>query len=152
MTGHEEVGGNYARYREPLAHWSPTSTSLYANPPTRPQPPTREMQYTQYQLMYSQQQDLPSALGDPATQGAIHQVAHRRQHGSAYRNRMPPTRAVIRRYTQLSAADPSHEPECPICYESYNDEDHPAIRLENVGCNHIFWRNCLREWVNSGKS
>jgi hypothetical protein len=61
-----------------------------------------------------------------------------------------PSPADILHCTVLSAADPSHDPECPICQDSYDDNEHVAIRLLKTVCNHVFGRKCLQEWVDSG--
>lgn len=62
--------------------------------------------------------------------------------------RPPP--AQVQQFTTLLAADTSHDVECPICQEPYDDDEHPAIQLKNVACTHIFGRGCLQEWCNSG--
>ena len=67
--------------------------------------------------------------------------------------RSPPRRpppATVQHFTTLSAADPSHDVDCPICHEPYDDDNHPAIRLQKVSCTHVFGRGCLQEWCNSG--
>jgi hypothetical protein len=64
-------------------------------------------------------------------------------------HRKPPAAPIIR-CTVLLALDPSHDPECPICQDPYDDNEHVATTLLNTVCNHVFGRNCLQEWVNSG--
>jgi hypothetical protein len=64
--------------------------------------------------------------------------------------RPPPPRAQIQYFTTLSTSDATHDPECPICQEDYDDDGHTAIRLQNVPCDHVFGLGCLQEWVNSG--
>ena len=51
----------------------------------------------------------------------------------------------------IDVLEPSErpEPDCPICREPYNTTDHAAVRMQNVGCDHVFGRDCLEEWVNS---
>lgn len=61
-----------------------------------------------------------------------------------------PSPAQLKHYTTLLASDSSHDVECPICQEPYDDEKHPAIQLQNVACTHVFGRSCLQEWCNSG--
>jgi hypothetical protein len=75
--------------------------------------------------------------------------AHIRGQHIAAKNRKPPA-AKIQHCTVISAADPSHDPECPICQDSYDDNAHVAIKLLKTACDHVFGRNCLQQWVNSG--
>jgi hypothetical protein len=60
-----------------------------------------------------------------------------------------PEQAQLQHFTTVSAADMSDTPECSICFELYDDEEHTAIRLEKTACTHVFGRPCLQEWVNS---
>jgi hypothetical protein len=66
------------------------------------------------------------------------------------RRRSPP--AEIVRYTTLSASDLANasDPECPICQDSYDGDQHIAIKLLTTPCAHVFGLSCLQEWVNSG--
>jgi hypothetical protein len=64
--------------------------------------------------------------------------------------RPPPPRAQIQYFATLSTSGATHDPECPICQEDYDDDGHTAIRLQNVPCDHVFGLGCLQEWVNSG--
>jgi len=64
--------------------------------------------------------------------------------------RRPPNPAQVQHFTALLANDASHDKECPICQDPYNDSDHPAIRMQHVPCNHVFGMKCIQEWVNSG--
>ncbi|KAH7093675.1 hypothetical protein FB567DRAFT_545006 [Paraphoma chrysanthemicola] len=63
--------------------------------------------------------------------------------------RVRPPRAQIEHYTPLTPSEVSEDPECSICQNLY-DEDHTAIRLQNVSCTHVFCLDCLQKWVNSG--
>ncbi|KAF2024302.1 hypothetical protein EK21DRAFT_94195 [Setomelanomma holmii] len=56
-----------------------------------------------------------------------------------------PPPAQIERFMILPATDPSHDRECPISQEDYDDSVHIAIRLRNVSCDHIFCRNYLTQ-------
>jgi hypothetical protein len=64
--------------------------------------------------------------------------------------RRKPPPAIITRYTVLPASDSSHDPECPICQDAYDDDEHVAIKLLKTACNHVFGQKCLQDWVNSG--
>ncbi|KAH8712107.1 hypothetical protein GQ44DRAFT_776303 [Phaeosphaeriaceae sp. PMI808] len=61
-----------------------------------------------------------------------------------------PLPAKLQFFRTLPATDPSLDPECPICHIEYNDTDHPAIRPRHVACTHVFGRDCLQAWINSG--
>ena len=63
-------------------------------------------------------------------------------------NAPPP--ATIERYIVLSASEALHNSECPICQEDYDDDQHVAIKLLETNCSHVFGRDCLQYWVNSG--
>ena len=63
--------------------------------------------------------------------------------------RAPPP-AQIQHFSTLSATDSSHDRDCPICQDPYDDDGHSAIQLQNVACTHVFGLSCLQEWVNSG--
>jgi hypothetical protein len=62
--------------------------------------------------------------------------------------RAPP--AQIQHFSTPPTNNPTYEPECAICQESYDDKEHTAIRLQKVNCTHVFGRSCLQQWVNSG--
>jgi hypothetical protein len=62
----------------------------------------------------------------------------------------PPPPAQVQHFSTLRASDPSHDTDCPICQDPYDDDEHPAIRPHNVSCTHVFGRGCLQEWCNSG--
>ncbi|KAF2832483.1 hypothetical protein CC86DRAFT_377645 [Ophiobolus disseminans] len=62
----------------------------------------------------------------------------------------PPPPAHVQHFTTLPAADSSHDADCPICHDPYDDGEHTAIQLQNVACTHVFGHCCLQEWVNSG--
>jgi hypothetical protein len=63
--------------------------------------------------------------------------------------RLAPPPAHIEHFTTLPADDLAIEPDCIICQEPYNNNEHAAIQLRNVTCTHIFGRTCLQKWVNS---
>jgi hypothetical protein len=67
----------------------------------------------------------------------------------ANRLRSMPPRAEIRHFTTLPAADASHDQECPICQEAYDDQEHTAVCLKNIACDHVSGLPCLQEWVSS---
>ena len=58
--------------------------------------------------------------------------------------------ATIERYTVLSTSETLHDSECPICQEDYDDDQHVAIKLVGTHCSHVFGRNCLQDWIDSG--
>ncbi|KAI4910565.1 hypothetical protein J4E85_011382 [Alternaria conjuncta] len=63
-------------------------------------------------------------------------------------NAPPP--ATIERYIVLSASETLHDSECPICQGDYDEDQHVAIKLLGTHCSHVFGRDCLQFWVNSG--
>lgn len=75
-------------------------------------------------------------------------LPHLHRHPLRGPQRSPP-KASLRHFARLPAADSTHDEECPICQESYDDKEHIAIRLDNVACDHVFGLKCLQEWVNS---
>ncbi|KAF2704666.1 hypothetical protein K504DRAFT_515897 [Pleomassaria siparia CBS 279.74] len=66
--------------------------------------------------------------------------------------RCPTFRHRLENFAILSPEERAADPECPICFEDYNDTDHTAVRLGGVeGCTHVFGRGCLEEWINNGE-
>jgi hypothetical protein len=63
--------------------------------------------------------------------------------------RRRPQQAQLHHFTTVPAADMSDTPDCSICHDPYDDDEHPAIRLDETACTHVFGRPCLQEWVNS---
>ncbi|KAF2683009.1 hypothetical protein K458DRAFT_49280 [Lentithecium fluviatile CBS 122367] len=74
----------------------------------------------------------------------VHQFTHP-LHSTA-----PPSPANLQNYAKVSASGLPQDTECEICYEPYDGGDHSAIKLEAVGCGHLFAHKCLQHWVNSG--
>ncbi|KAH6870123.1 hypothetical protein BKA58DRAFT_457473 [Alternaria rosae] len=70
--------------------------------------------------------------------------------GSSNESSYGPPPAKIERYIVLSSSENLHGSECAICQEDYDDDQHVAIKLLGTGCSHVFGRNCLQDWVDSG--
>ncbi|KAH7412274.1 hypothetical protein DE146DRAFT_642721 [Phaeosphaeria sp. MPI-PUGE-AT-0046c] len=68
---------------------------------------------------------------------------------SRARHQSLPRRAHIKHFTSIPATGTTEDPECPICFEDYDELAHRAVRLQNVVCDHIFGRSCIQAWVNS---
>ncbi|KAF1917740.1 hypothetical protein BDU57DRAFT_528296 [Ampelomyces quisqualis] len=58
---------------------------------------------------------------------------------------------LLQCYISASPNLKTGEDECCICLLAFSGND-PPVRIPNIsGCNHIFGRSCLKQWVREGK-
>jgi hypothetical protein len=145
--------GSYTTYRSSLAEHggedpvlthAPVPTLSYPIPPQATRSFMQAMEVVAGAIEATGPSDRLAHLEAERAKLRAYLARHR-----ADRPRSMPPRAEIRHFTTLPAAGASHDQECPICQEPYDDQKHTAVRLKNVVCDHVFGLPCLQEWVNS---
>lgn len=81
----------------------------------------------------------------------LRQAAHRGAILSQARHQLRMREARIEHFTSLPMGS-LEDPECPICFDEYDESVHSAVRLDKVSCDHVFGRSCIQEWVQSQMS